>query len=145
MQSLPLDTVGITPGWLTAALSARVPGVRVASVDVLHERGSTNHHVRLGITYDEPAGLPDTMFAKMASLDEAHRIAIGSTGMGTREARFYDELAPSLDMRIPTSYFAAAGDNGAFLILLEDLAATECAISDGTWGIPADLAAGALS
>jgi hypothetical protein len=145
MQLLPVDTAGITPDWLTDALSARYPGVRVASVDVLHERGSTNHHVSLGITYDERAGLPDTMFAKMASLDEAHRIAIGSTGMGTREARFYDELAPSLDMRIPTSYFAAAGDDGAFLILLEDLAATNCAISDGTWGIPADLAAGALT
>jgi hypothetical protein len=145
MQPLPLDTAGITPGWLTAALSARVPGVRVASVDVLHERGSTNHHVRLGITYDEPAGLPDTMFAKMASLDEAHRIAIGSTGMGTREARFYDELAPSIKMRIPTSYFAGSGGDGAFLILLEDLQATGASMSDGTWGIPADLAADALS
>jgi Phosphotransferase enzyme family len=145
MQSLPLDAAAITPSWLTAALSARYPGVRVASVEVLHERGSTNHHVRLGVAYDEPAGLPATMFAKMASLDEAHRIAIGSTGMGTREARFYDELASSINMRIPTSYFAGSGDDGAFLILLEDLAATGAAMSDGTWGIPADLAAGALS
>jgi thiamine kinase-like enzyme len=145
MQRLPLDTASITPGWLTDALGARYPGVRVAAVDVLHERGSTNHHVRLGVTYDERAGLPDTMFAKMASLDEAHRVAVGSTGMGTREARFYDELAPSIKMRIPTSYFAGSGADGAFLILLEDLAATGCSISDGTWGIPADLAADALS
>jgi hypothetical protein len=145
MQPVPVDTAGITPVWLTDALSARYPGVRVASVEVLHERGSTNHHVRLGITYDEPAGLPDTMFAKMASIDEAHRIAVGSTGMGTREARFYAELAPSLTMRTPESYFAASGDDGAFLILLEDLAATGCSMSDGTWGISADLAAGALS
>jgi hypothetical protein len=145
MRPLPIDTAGITPDWLTDALRARYPGVRVASIEVLHERGSTNHHVRLGITYDEPAGLPDTMFAKMASLDEAHRIAIGSTGMGTREARFYDEVAPSLSMRIPTSYFAGSGDDGAFLILLEDLQATGASMSDGTWGISADLAVGALS
>ena len=145
MPLLPLASADISPAWLTAALSARYPGVRVASVQVMNERGSTNHHVRLGITYDERAGLPDTMFAKMASLDPAHRAAIGSTGMGTREARFYDELAPSLDMRIPTSYFSRAGDDGAFLILLEDLQATDCRISDGTWGIPADLAAGALT
>jgi hypothetical protein len=145
MQPLPLDSAGITTSWLTGALSARHPGVRVASVEVLHERGSTNHHVRLGITYDERAGLPDTMFAKMAPLDPAHRIAIGATGMGTREARFYDELAPSLTMRIPTSYFAGSGDDGAFIMLLEDLQETGASMSDGTWGIPADLAAGALS
>jgi Phosphotransferase enzyme family len=145
MKTLPVDTAGITPGWLAEALSARHPGARVASVNVLHERGSTNHHARLGITYDEAAGLPDTMFAKMASLDAEHRIAIGSTGMGTREARFYDELAPSLKMRIPTSYFAQSGDDGEFLILLEDLQAIGASISDGTWGIPADLAAEALS
>jgi hypothetical protein len=142
---LPLDSAAITPDWLNAALRTRHPDVRVRTVDVLHERGSTNHHVRLGLTYDESAGLPDTMFAKMAPLDPEHRIAIGATGMGTREARFYDELAPSVEMRIPTSYFAQAGDDGAFLMLLEDLAAAGCSMSDGTWGIPADLAAGALS
>jgi len=52
----------------------------VASVTVLHERSSTNHHVRLGISYEERAGLPDTMFAKMASPDPEHRAAIGATG-----------------------------------------------------------------
>ena len=145
MQTMPLDAADITPGWLTGALNARHPGVRVASVDVLHERSSTNHHVRLGVGYDERAGLPDTMFAKMASPDPEHRAAIGATGMGAREARFYDELATSIDMRTPTSYFAKSGDDGAFLILLEDLQAKGAAMSDGTWGIPADLAAGALT
>jgi hypothetical protein len=145
MQSLPLDSAGITPEWLTDALGARHPGVRVASVEVLHERSSTNHHVRLGLAYDERAGLPDTLFAKMASPDPEHRAAIGATGMGTREARFYDELAPSIEMRIPSSYFARSGDDGAFLMLLEDLQATGASMSDGTWGVPADLAAGALS
>jgi hypothetical protein len=145
MQTPPLDSAAITADWLTDALSARNPGVRVASVDVLHERSSTNHHVRLGISYDERAGLPDTMFAKMASPDPEHRAAIGATGMGTREARFYDELAPSIEMRIPASYFARSGDDGAFLMLLEDLQAIGASMSDGTWGIPADLAAAALS
>jgi hypothetical protein len=145
MEPFPLDSADLTPAWLTDALSARHLGVRVASVERLQERSSTNHHVRLGLTYSERAGLPDTMFAKMASLDPAHRIAIGATGMGTREAQFYADVAPTLDMRIPTSYFAASGPDGAFLLLLEDLAARGCAISDGTWGIPADLIAGALT
>ena len=145
MQPLPVDPSSITPAWLTDALRTRHPGVRVRSVELLDERGSTNHHVRLGVTYDERAGAPDTLFCKMASLDLAHRIAIGATGMGAREARFYADLAPSIEMRVPTSYFAASDDDGAFLLLLEDLNASGCSISDGTWGIPADLARGALA
>ncbi|MCU1391747.1 MAG: hypothetical protein JWM34_175 [Ilumatobacteraceae bacterium] len=142
--SLPLDVGDITPAWLTTALAPRHPGVRVSGVDVLAERGSTNHHVRLGLTYDEPAGAPATLFCKMASIDPAHRAAIGSTGMGAREAHFYAELATSVPMRTPISHFAASAEDGAFVLLLEDLSTTGCVMSDGTWGISPDLAAGAL-
>ena len=142
--SVPIDVDGITPDWLSRALSARHPGVRVSDVEVLTERGSTNHHVRLGVTYTDPAGAPETLFCKMASLDEGHRIAIGGTGMGAREAHFYADLAESVPMRTPMSYFAASDLDGAFMLLLEDLAASGCTMSDGTWGIPTDLAARAL-
>ena len=144
-QSLPVDTASLTPAWFSHALSARHPGVRVSAVEMLEEHGSTNHHARVRLTYDEQAGAPDTVFCKMASLDAAHRIAIGATGMGAREAAFYANLAPSVEMRIPTSHFAAADTDGAFLLLLEDLKVRGCAISDGTWGIPPGLASGALS
>lgn len=144
-MTLPLDAAELTPPWLTAALGARFPGVRVASAERLSEISATNHHVRLGLTYDERAGAPDTAFAKMASPDPAHRAAIGATGMGAREARFYADLAPSLDMRIPEGYYADTDDDGNFLLLLEDLSVHDCKMSDGTWGIPADLAAGALA
>ncbi|MCU1366283.1 MAG: hypothetical protein JWN39_1922 [Ilumatobacteraceae bacterium] len=146
-MSLPVDVDSLTATWVTDALRTRHPGARVAEVQVLGQRGSTNHHVRLGLTYDDRGGgegAPDTLFCKMASLDPAHRIAIGATGMGAREARFYRDLAPTLTMRTPTSYFAEADDDGAFVLLLEDLAASGCAMSDGTWGIPVDLAASAL-
>jgi Phosphotransferase enzyme family len=143
-QSLPIDPTGLTPAWVSQALDARHPGVRISAIEVLEQRGSTNHHVRLGLAYDERAGAPDTLFCKMASLDPAHRIAVGATGMGAREARFYADLASSIAMRTPTSYFAASDVDGAFLLLLEDLKATGCSMSDGTWGIPPDLAAGAL-
>ena len=144
-EVLPLDAEGLTPEWVTHALSARHPGVRVCAVEMLSQRASTNHHVRLGLTFDERAGAPDTLFCKMASLDAQHRAAIGATGMGAREARFYRDLAPSLSMRIPTCYFADADDDGAFLLLLEDLGTTGCTMSDGTWGVPRDLAPAALA
>ncbi len=142
---VPLDPVELTPDWFTDVLQERHPGARVESIEMVDDRTSTNHHVRFALTYGDAAGGPATVFAKMAALDPAHRAAVGATGMGAREARFFADLAPSLDMRIPTSYFSAADEGGAFLILLEDLAASGCAMSDGTWGIPADLAAGALA
>lgn len=145
MATMPSDPRHLEADWLTEVLAPHHPGVRVADVAVLTERGSTNHHVRYGVTYDEQADAPDTLFAKMASLDPAHRMAIGATGMGAREARFYDEVADGLDMRIPTSYFAATGDDGEFLLLLEDLAAADCRFSDGIEGISADLIAGGLT
>ena len=64
--------------------------------------------------------------------------------MGHREARFYAELAPSIAMRVPQAHVAATDDEGMFAILLEDLVTTGCAVSDGTWGIPVDSAAGAI-
>jgi len=143
-QALPVDVDGLTPEWLSHALSERHPGVRVSDVEVIFQHGSTNHHVLLGLTYDEPVGAPTTLFCKMASLDPAHRIAIGATGMGAREARFYRDLAPSLTMRMPTCYFAEAADDGAFLLLLEDLKSSGCTMSDGTWGVSRDLAPAAL-
>jgi hypothetical protein len=144
-QQLPVDVEQLTPEWVSRALSARHPGVRVTGAEVLGERGSTNHHVRLGLTYDEQAGAPGRLFCKMASLDAAHRLMIGSTGMGLREARFYSDLAESLPIRTPMSYFAEAGADGAFVILLEDLVATGCSVLDGIECVPPDLAAGALT
>jgi hypothetical protein len=143
-HAVPTEIAQITPEFVTAALQAKHPGARVREVTVSSERGSTNHHVRFRLRYDERAGAPDTLFAKMASLDAAHRAMIGATGMGAREARFYRELAPSLPMRLPACHFAESGRDGAFLLLLEDLMASGCRTSDGTWGIDADMAAGGL-
>jgi hypothetical protein len=143
-DSLPVDAGGLTPEWLTQALSARYPGVRVAAVQVLDETAATNAHVRIGLTYDEAAGAPATMFCKLPPADPAHRVAIGATGMGAREARFYADLAPTVSMRVPTPHYAAAAANGDFILLLEDLSVTGCRVSDGTWGLPPEIAPRAM-
>lgn len=88
VSSVPIDLDGLTSEWVSEALQRHHPGAQVAEVQVLGQRGSTNHHVNLGLTYDVPAGAPDRLFCKMASLDADHRQAIGSTGMGAREGVF---------------------------------------------------------
>jgi hypothetical protein len=65
--------------------------------------------------------------------------------MGPREARFYAELAPQLSLRVPEVHVAAVGaDEREFILLMEDLDAAGCQISDGTWGIKRDGAAQVL-
>ena len=139
----PTTADDITPEWLTAALSARPPGVDVDTVEVVERHEVTNAHARLRVTYRDAADAPEAMFCKLPPTDERREQIIAS-GMGQREARFYADLAPSVAMRLPRAHVALTDDDGMFAILLEDLDTTGCEVSDGTWGIPVDAAAGAI-
>jgi hypothetical protein len=100
--------------------------------------------MRIGITYASTAAGPASLFVKLAPLDPAHRDMIGASAMGAREAQFYADVAPLIDLRVPHAYYAGTDDHGGFVLLLEDLVASGCSFSDGSWGVSADAAAGAL-
>lgn len=150
--SFPLSPVEIDSDWLTRALEPRHPGVRVAEVTQVARSEMTNSHARLQIRYDEAAGAPHAMFCKMLPADPKRRGLIAQTGMGPREVHFYTQIAPQVDLRVPTPYVALIDDNndnnntneGAFILLLEDLVSTGCSVSDGTRGLTPDAAARAL-
>jgi len=145
MDRLPQTADEIDAAWLERALAARYPGVRVAGVLVVARHEATNGHALLRLAYDEPAGAPEAMFCKLLPSDPARRPAIARTGMGRREALFYERLAPGLAMRIPAVYFASCDErDGSFLLLLEDLVATGCRVPDGRTGVAPDAAARAL-
>jgi hypothetical protein len=142
---LPDTPAAIEPDWLSTALAERYPGVQVASIDVVETHELTNLHARLRVTYDEAAGAPAAMFCKLPPLEPARRESIAGTGMGRREARFYANLAGTVAMRVPATYFSGDDEaDGSFLLLLEDLTTTGCTVPDGTLGISPDSAAGAL-
>ena len=145
----PTTADELDPDWLTSALGDRHPGVRVTAVEVLERHDLTNARSRMALTYAEPdtaaaAGAPATVFCKLPPTDE-RRAAIIATGMGQKEARFYESLAPLVPLRVPAVHVARQDDDtGLFVLVLEDLVAAGCAVSDGTWGIPADAVAAAL-
>jgi hypothetical protein len=139
VRSLPGDASDLTPAWLSGVL-----GTEVVDVKVLDHAFATNQRVRIGLVYAATGAGPTSLFVKLAPLDPAHREMIGASGMGEREARFYADVAPSVDLRVPRAYFAAAADDGSFALLLEDLASGGCAFSDGAWGVTANDAAVAL-
>src|SRR5207248_235900 len=135
LAEYPIRADDIDPDWLTAALTLRYPGVSVTGVEVIDRHELTNAHAVLRVTYESAAGAPETMFCKLAPTDD-RRSAILATGMGEREARFYDSLAADVPMRVLVVHAARQDDEtGLFVLLLEDLGASGCAIPDGTWGI----------
>lgn len=144
LPDLPEDAGELDPQTLTDLLAERHPGVRVERVDVARRQQVTNSHAWLSVTYHEPAGAPDSLFCKLLPRDD-RRAQIAATGMGLREAWFYERLAPLLPLRTPLVHGVAVDeDDGAFVLLLEDLEATGCTTPDGTTGVGADAAAAAL-
>jgi Phosphotransferase enzyme family len=141
VPALPVDAAGLSPAWLSDVLGAEVVGV-----EILDHAVATNQRVRIGLTYAVAEAGPTSLFVKLAPLDPAHREMIGASGMGEREAQFYGDVAASVDLRVPAAYWAGTSDSGdgGFALVLEDLAAGGCAFSDGSWGVTADAAAGAL-
>jgi hypothetical protein len=139
MRTLPVQLSELTPEWLSEVL-----GLDVVEVTILDHASATNQRVRLGLSYAGTTEGPASLFVKLASPDPVHREMIGASTMGEREARFYVDVAPSVDLRVPRSYYAASADDGSFAVLLEDLSAGGCAFSDGSWGVTADAAAVAL-
>jgi hypothetical protein len=139
VRTLPVQVSDLTPAWLSGVL-----GLDVVDVTVLDHASATNQRVRLGLSYAPAVEGPASLFVKLASQDAAHREMIGASTMGEREARFYVDVAPAVDLRVPRASYAASADDGSFALLLEDLAAEGCAFSDGSWGVTADAAATAL-
>lgn len=117
---------GIDPTWLTETLTAAgaLDGARVAAVE--HEpcgTGQLADSYRFRLTY-EPAGAgPETLVGKFASDDEASRAFGTDSGYYRTEIRFYQELASTLPVVVPTPVHAALADNETdFVLLMQDMA-----------------------
>ena len=146
MADVPQTPEDLDAATLTALLAADRPGVEVRTCTVREVHEVTNTHVLIDVEYAEPVDLPGSLFVKMVPRDPARRAQIAQTGMGGREVRFYTDMAPRLSFRVPR-VFAAEFDaaDGSFVIVMEDLIAAGCTVSDGTVGVAPDAAAVALA
>ncbi len=142
MRPIPARASEIDARWLEEALAPRHPGVRVESVEVVARSEVTNHHAALHVRYAESAGAPESLFCKMLPEEPGRRAAIAATGMGLREALFYDGLAPHLGLHVPRVHGVRFEErSGAFVLLLEDLKARGCTVSSGPESVAPDAAA----
>jgi aminoglycoside phosphotransferase (APT) family kinase protein len=132
----PRAAAEVKPEWLTHALQADFPGVRVRGLDAIDQHAGTTDRARLRVTYDD-AGTgpppPPSVFVKAAPPDFKTRLFLNVMGIGSSEVRFYREIAPDLPIERPRVFHACmSGPAQRFVLVLEDLAARGAHFADVT-------------
>ena len=111
------DVADLTPAWLSTALGAAVEEVRSEIVGT----GQMGSCYRLHLAGDPR--LPSTVLAKLPATDAGTRELMANAY--ANEIRFYRDLAPTVDIRVPECFYAGMADAGVFTILMEDMAPSE--------------------
>jgi hypothetical protein len=132
-----VDDIGTD--WLTDALhqAGHLDEGRVASyITETMSVGQLGTVARLTLAYEDagPEVLP-SVIVKLPSKDAGSRAIGVGLGVYESEVRFYQEIAPTIDIRVPRLYWAdIESSTGRFTLLLEDLSGS---------GAPGDMIAAA--
>jgi Phosphotransferase enzyme family len=116
--AIPVETDELSPRWFSSVL-----GRDVAEATVADRNSGTTGRARVALRGE--AGLPETVFVKLAPFDERQRSLVAKTGMGVAEARFYRDLATDVPVRVPGVWFADTDGDG-YVMVLEDLTSSGC-------------------
>lgn len=119
MTTPPASVTDLDPRWLSAALDTPIHAVDPVRIGT----GQMGSCFRLRLDGPEVGGrIPQTVLAKLPAEDPAARAMVAGTYRG--EVRFYTEVAPTLDIRVPHCHHATeVDDEGRFALLLEDVVA----------------------
>ncbi len=127
---IPDHPDAVTATWLTEALARSFADIEVAGVQVLDQHSGTTGRLRVGLEYAPGPSGPASVFVKLAPDTESQRKLVAATDMGRKEARFYEEIAAEVPLRIPGCYFAAHGEERTqYVMVLEDLQAAGCSFT----------------
>jgi hypothetical protein len=142
LGAIPRCIEDITPEYLTGALRTRglirdaaVTGCQCESIGV--GVGFLGQLARIRLDYDrDERRAPRTLIAKMPTVDPGGREICRLFRFYEREIRFYDDVAPNVEMRVPERYFSAMDvDADDYLLFLEDI--TDARIGDEVAGCTA--------
>ena len=86
--------------------------------------GQMADSVRFTLAYDvQEPGAPASVVVKLAAADDASRATGIALGSYQTEVRFYQQVAPTVDISVPRCYFAEVDPRtGWFTLVLEDVA-----------------------
>ncbi len=115
--AVPRAWSDLTPSWMTAALSARLPGVDVATVKVGPVHDGTNRRARVEVGYRHGQG-PPSVFVK-GSGQLVHRLALTVLGATATEARLAAS-AVTLPLEHPRPYAGAVDRRRMAAVVVSD-------------------------
>ena len=122
MSSIPIHLAELSSEWLAQVLDAPVSAFRLTDTHA----GTTGRAV-VELEYASTCDSPRRLFVKLPPTDEAQRAFVCSSGMGRREALFYQRLAREVPLRVPRCYHAATSASGEqYIMLLEHLEDSGC-------------------
>lgn len=121
MQPLPLLPAELTAPWLTQALTAAFPGVRVTGLRDSRVTWGTATKVRLEPVYaDNGVQGPASLYVKAGLAGAEQRELLWQAFRG--EASFYGRWRPRLAIEAPEAWFAETDEGSKqALVLMEDL------------------------
>lgn len=111
----------ITGEWLSTVFGATVEIVDTQRIG----DGLVGMNLRLALraTGEGAAAVPTSIVVKLPSPDQTSRATGIALRNYEREVKFYNEVAPTIDIRVPRCYHANwNASDGDFVIVLEDLA-----------------------
>jgi hypothetical protein len=118
----------LTPQWFTTVLQDG--GAAGAATTVAHAdtqvigTGQMGMVTRTRLTYQPGNDGPTSVIVKLPSTDAGSRQLGVAAGICEAEVRFYQEIAPTVDIRMPALYWAdLEAASGRFTLVLEDLGA----------------------
>ena len=126
MAAVPTTLIEITPDWLTATLSERLPGAVVGDVDVEPLHLAANYNGTLARVFPKYASrdgdAPQSLVVKLIPQNERMLDLGVSLGVYRREAALYSEIGLATGVRMPALFgYSEDVDTGISALVLEDL------------------------
>lgn len=114
----------LTAAELAHVIAKDAPGAVIDSLRVEMDSQGTTDRARLHLQWNaagRKAGLPGTAFAKGTSTKLGSRGVVSAFGCHTYEARFFEQIYPTLADLTIKPYVQRSGSGGRYVIAFEDL------------------------
>ena len=125
-MEIPIDLSEITAEWLEQAFnsSEQFHDVRIESISCTNIGEGTGIFGEIGlltISYISQGLAPDSVVVKLPCIEPENLAVAQALGLYAREVAFYENIATSSVLRVPECFYSFLGDNGRFVLIIEDL------------------------